>query len=191
MAVKISEAIASDHAELREAYRRIVEAKTHEEKVRWRNQFTWELARHLISEELVVYPAFEKHLSDGKTRAEHDRSEHKTVKQELFKFQDLDPKDPTFSTTLESLWAILDKHIAKEERDDMQALESTLAEHDSDKLVRSFNRTKKFVPTHSHPHAPNKPPFETAIGLLTAPLDHLKDLFRKFPDEAKTGDLSP
>ncbi|KXJ88753.1 HHE domain protein [Microdochium bolleyi] len=166
-------------------------AKTHDEKVRWRNQFTWELARHSIAEELVVYPAFEQHLSNGKTMADHDRSEHLTVKQELVKFQDLDPKDPTFSTTLESLWANLDKHMAEEEKDDMPALEKALEEADSDKLVRSFNRTKKFVPTHSHPGAPDKPPFETAAGLLAAPIDHIKDLFRKFPEEAKTGELPP
>lgn len=191
MAVKISDAIAHDHKELREAHRRIIEAKTHDEKVRWRNQFTWELARHSIAEELVVYPAFEQHLSNGKTMADHDRSEHLTVKQELVKFQDLDPKDPTFSTTLESLWANLDKHMAEEEKDDMPALEKALEEADSDKLVRSFNRTKKFVPTHSHPGAPDKPPFETAAGLLAAPIDHIKDLFRKFPEEAKTGELPP
>ncbi|PYH67181.1 uncharacterized protein BO88DRAFT_344867, partial [Aspergillus vadensis CBS 113365] len=38
-----------------------------------------------------------------------------------------------------------------------------------------------FVPSRSHPSAPDKPPFETAIGLMTAPIDHLADLFRKWP----------
>jgi len=76
---RISDVIKSDHDDLREARKRITEAKTHEEKVQWRNQFTWELARHSISEELVVYPAFEDHLPNGKAMADHDRSEHQTV----------------------------------------------------------------------------------------------------------------
>jgi len=189
---RISDVIKSDHDDLREARKRITEAKTHEEKVQWRNQFTWELARHSISEELVVYPAFEDHLPNGKAMADHDRSEHQTVKEELVKFQDLDPSDPAFKSTLDSLWANLDKHMAEEEKNDMPALERALgSEAPSDKLVRSFERTKKFVPTRSHPNAPDKPPFETAAGLLAAPLDHIRDLFRKFPDEAKTGELPP
>lgn len=40
-----------------------------------------------------------------------------------------------------------------------------------------------FVPTRSHPSAPDRPPFETAMGLLAAPIDRLMDMFRKFPDE--------
>ncbi|KAH7032602.1 HHE domain protein [Microdochium trichocladiopsis] len=188
----ISDAIKDDHNDLREAHKRILSANTHDEKVRWRNQFTWELARHSIGEELVVYPAMESHLDDGKARADHDRSEHQTVKEELVKFQDLDPKDPAFKTTLDSLWANLDKHMAEEEADDLPALERALPDYDaSDRLVRPFGRTKKFIPTRSHPNAPDKPPFETVAGLLAAPIDHIRDLFRKFPDETKTGEMPP
>lgn len=40
-----------------------------------------------------------------------------------------------------------------------------------------------FTPTRAHPSAPNKPPFETVVGLLTAPIDRLRDLlFTKFPE---------
>jgi hypothetical protein len=40
-----------------------------------------------------------------------------------------------------------------------------------------------FVPSRSHPRAPNRPPFETLAGLLATPIDRLGDLFRKFPKE--------
>ena len=43
-----------------------------------------------------------------------------------------------------------------------------------------------FVPTRSHPNAPDKPPFETAVGLLGAPIDRIKDLFKKFPEDDET-----
>jgi hypothetical protein len=32
-----------------------------------------------------------------------------------------------------------------------------------------------------HPNAPNKPSFETVAGLMAAPLNKLRDLFEKFP----------
>jgi hemerythrin superfamily protein len=75
----ISQAIINDHRELEQAYNNIKNARDEDEKTRWRNQFTWELARHSIGEELVVYPAFEKHLPDGKEIADKDRREHLTV----------------------------------------------------------------------------------------------------------------
>jgi hypothetical protein len=77
---KISDAIKDDHRELEEAYNKILNASSHDEKKRWRNQFTWELARHSIGEELVLYPAMEKNLPNGKQMADKDRQEHLSVR---------------------------------------------------------------------------------------------------------------
>ena len=77
----------------------------------------------------------------------------------------------------------LNQHIKEEENDDLPALERAIRNDESESIARSFGRTKAFVPSRSHPDAPNKPPFETVIGLMTAPIDHLGDLFRKFPDK--------
>jgi hypothetical protein len=77
----------------------------------------------------------------------------------------------------------LDQHIKEEENDDLPALEKAISVSESQSLAKSFGRTKAFVPSRSHPSAPSKPPFETIVGLLTAPIDHLGDVFRKFPDE--------
>lgn len=77
----------------------------------------------------------------------------------------------------------LNQHIQEEENDDLPALGSAIQNDESESIAKSFGRTKAFVPSRSHPNAPNKPPFETVIGLMTAPIDHLGDLFRKFPDK--------
>ncbi|KAL2373722.1 hypothetical protein RJ035_001842 [Blastomyces gilchristii] len=144
----ISDTIKTDHRELEAYYDKIINPKDQDEQVRYQNQFTWELARHSIDEELVVYPALEKYVKGGKALADKDREEHQV-----------------------------------EEEEDLVKLESALREEESKKLATSFSRTKTFVPTRSHPSAPDKPPFETAVGLLTAPIDDLADLFRKFPDK--------
>jgi len=76
---RVSDRIKHDHRELETYYNKIKTATSEDEKVRWQNQFVWELARHSIAEEIVVYPAMEKYLPDGVKMAEKDRSEHQIV----------------------------------------------------------------------------------------------------------------
>jgi hypothetical protein len=75
----------------------------------------------------------------------------------LQKFQSLYPNDQDFEPTIRSLMAELSEHIEEEERDDLPALEDNLPEGQSEALAKSFQRTKLFVPTRSHPSAPDKP----------------------------------
>jgi hemerythrin superfamily protein len=77
----ISDAITKDHRELKEYYDEIVNNPDNiDHQTRYGNQFTWELARHSVAEELLVYPALEKYLGDkGKEHADHDRKEHHKV----------------------------------------------------------------------------------------------------------------
>jgi hemerythrin superfamily protein len=76
----ISDVIKKDHQEIKEYADNIRNARDDDTKVRWQNQLTWELARHSIGEELVVYPAFAKHLGgQGQHMADKDRAEHRTV----------------------------------------------------------------------------------------------------------------
>lgn len=81
----------------------------------------------------------------------------------------------------------LRKHIQEEEEIDLVRLEQAITDTESEKLSKSFSRTKIFVPTRSHTGAPDKPPFETAVGLLMAPIDRLQNLFRKWP----SGEITP
>ena len=78
----ITDAITKDHRELEQYYNEVVNnPDSHDHQQRFGNQFTWELARHSIGEELVVYPAFEKYLGEeGKQMAEEDRKEHHQVR---------------------------------------------------------------------------------------------------------------
>ncbi|KAF7959339.1 hypothetical protein EAE96_000959 [Botrytis aclada] len=180
----ITDAILKDHKEIRQYADKIRQATDDDTRARWQNQFTWELARHSIGEELVVYPAFAKHLGmQGQKMADEDRAEHQDVKEALYKLQKLKPSDEDLIPTLDALMKNLNEHIEGEESNDLPALESALNKNESQAIAESFGRTKAFVPSRSHPSAPSKPPFETVVGLLTAPIDHLGDLFRKFPDK--------
>ncbi|KAF5706862.1 HHE domain-containing protein [Fusarium globosum] len=182
----VSNAIVKDHRELKKYYTEVVNSTDHDHQQRFGNQFVWELARHSISEELVIYPAMEKYMGDkGRRLADEDREEHHQVKERLKVFQNLKSTDPGYVPEIKHIWGLLDKHIEDEENRDLPALEKALAAHaeDADSLAASFERTKHFVPTRSHPSAGESPPFETVMGLLAAPIDRLADMFRKFPDK--------
>lgn len=85
---------------------------------------------------------------------------------------------PKLKLDLEVIMTNWGKHSLKEEESDLPILENTLNAEDSKRLATSFHRTRKFVPTKSYP---DKPPYETAGQLLSAPYDRLKTAFDKFP----------
>ncbi|KAL1651350.1 hypothetical protein SLS58_000690 [Diplodia intermedia] len=187
----ISAAIGADHDYFDTCYEHIVTAEDIEEKTKWRNQLTWTVARHAISEELTYYPTMEEHLGDeGHRLADEDREQHQAVKQDLAKLQDMSPANVDFAPLLERLMHDLHAHIEHEKNEDMPRLEALLRPDESKALAAEFLRTKKIVPTRSHPSAPNQPPLETLAGLLVAPVDRLRDLVSSFPSAAEGGDPS-
>ena len=76
----ISEAIGADHQRFDVLYDNIKAEKDDAAKVRWRNELTWTVARHAISEELTLYPAMEKHLGEiGVELSKTDKEQHQGV----------------------------------------------------------------------------------------------------------------
>ena len=76
----ITDVLSKDHRELVYYYKKILNALDNDTATCWQNQFVWALARHLVAEELVVYPAFEKILGErGRVVADKDQSVHQAV----------------------------------------------------------------------------------------------------------------
>ncbi|KAG6919344.1 hypothetical protein DXG01_006891 [Tephrocybe rancida] len=181
----LMEAIKEDHQEMYEYYDQYCKAKGNADaQERWSRQLTWEVARHAVGEELVVYPLMESHLGEkGKELADEDRADHQVVKEQLYKLESCKPGTSEHEALLKSIMDHLHEHNDSEEQQDLPLLEPALGEEGSKSAAASFTRTKQFVPTRAHPSAPNKPPFETLAGLMAAPFDKLKDAFSKFPTE--------
>lgn len=77
----------------------------------------------------------------------------------------------------------LHRHIEHEKNEDMPRLEGLLSRQESEAIAKSFQRTKGIVPTRSHPAAPTEFYAESIVGLLTMPIDRMRDWLRDFPDE--------
>ncbi|CAF9933571.1 hypothetical protein IMSHALPRED_009398 [Imshaugia aleurites] len=187
----ISEAIGADHGVIDLYAENIKTASTLQEKIEWRNQFTWALARHAVSEELTLYPVMEDKLGQkGKELADVDRGQHMAVKKDLYQLQDMSPDNKNFFPLLDTLLTDLHEHIEHESQEDMPRLEEILSREESKSLANYFEKTKLIIPTRSHPSAPNKPYFENFAAMLAAPIDKFMDLLRAFPEQGKLGDVS-
>jgi len=72
--------VKTDHIEIFQYYDQYASARDKgdvDAQERWARQLIWEVARHSIGEELVVYPLLEKNLGErGRAMADTDRAEH-------------------------------------------------------------------------------------------------------------------
>ncbi|KDQ57125.1 hypothetical protein JAAARDRAFT_131016 [Jaapia argillacea MUCL 33604] len=181
----LTAAIKDDHEEMYEYHDNYRNAAGDTDaQARWARQLTWEVARHAVGEEIVVYPLMEKHLGEqGRKLADHDRQEHQVVKQRLYELESLTPGTPEYDEKIKQVMDHLKPHNDDEEKKDLPLLEPCLGEEGSKEAAAAFKRTKKFVPTRTHPSLPNQPPFETILAFLEAPYDKLLDEFAKFPTQ--------
>ncbi|KAJ7628744.1 hypothetical protein FB45DRAFT_1059449 [Roridomyces roridus] len=182
---RLTDAIKEDHEEMYEYHDYYKKsAGDADAQARWARQLTWEIARHAVGEEIIVYPLMEKHLgAQGLKLTDHDREEHQHVKEMLTQLESLKPGTDEYDKILEQMMSSLREHNNDEEVKDLPSLEPQLGEEASKNAAGQFTLTKKFVPTRAHPSLPNKPPFETLAGFLVAPIDKLRDAFDKFPTE--------
>lgn len=77
----LTDAITGDHKEIKRCYEEVMSSNDVEHQERYGNKFIWELARHSVAEELIVYPAMERYMppGQGQQHAEKDRKQHHTV----------------------------------------------------------------------------------------------------------------
>ncbi|KAF8066626.1 hypothetical protein FPV67DRAFT_1417438 [Lyophyllum atratum] len=182
---KLIDAIKEDHREMCDYYKAYVESSgDRDAQERWARLLTWEIVRHAIGEEIVVYPLIESCLGElGAELTDQDRESHQFVKERLYRLEYMTPGSLEHAALLKEIMDHLSRHNRHEENEDLPLLEPILGKEASLIAASDFSRTKRFAPTRSHPAAPNEPPFETLFSLMTAPLDKLKDAFAKFPTE--------
>ena len=177
----LEEEILKDHEELKEYYDNYKRTGD----IQWYNEFVFELSRHSVGEELVLYPLMETLGEEGKRLADESREEHHKAKELLSNLEKMTkgPKED-FDNAFDQLMSDLRDHMDKEERGDLQLIKDRCSVQDRNKYGKKFQFRKKIVPTRPHPMIPEKPVLlEEAMGLMLAPIDKFRDLFRSFPDE--------
>ena len=175
--------IKNDHREIEAFYdQAIANVGNKDGFTRWCNQFVWQVARHSASEEISIYPELGKHLGEaGQRMADSDRADHQYVKDRLKMMESMETMSEGHVTMLKDVMSKLREHMRDEEENEFPKLEAVLSDAESTTIAKAFEKTKGIVPTHPHPSAPSRPPFESIAGFFATPIDKLKDMVAKFP----------
>jgi len=91
-----------------------------------------------------------------------------------------------FDLKFDDLFREASEHNNNEEVEDLVFVSENASAETREEAAKKFSFRKKIAPTRPHPEIPNKSVgLETALGLLVAPIDKIKDMFTSFPSEAE------
>jgi hypothetical protein len=95
-----------------------------ETAAKFSNQLRWDIARHSVGEELIVYPIMEQKMgTTGKKLADQDRDEALAVKEMLQTLEALDISSAEHQSKMNELMDFLKRHNEHEEKNDLAQLE--------------------------------------------------------------------
>ena len=138
-----------------------------------------ELVRHEVAEEEIVFPEARKVVPNGDAIIDARISEQSEAEELLSKMEKGGAKDPDFPAHLTKLRQAVLTHAEAEEKTVFDALAQNLDRERLEKLGDRYEMAKKAAPTHPHPHAPDTPPGNMALGPVAALADRFRDAIRK------------
>jgi len=179
---RIFDCVMRDHEHIRSLFKNFQAANSDEARIPILNSIIRILSIHAATEELILYPAFDK----AGFNAFHDkgRDDHQQVKDLL------DAVDGSSTISAENLSQILtvfadvETHAQWEETNALPVLRDNCSKECLEKLASDWEKQWCGAPTHPHPMAPNDGGIaQAAAGKMAAPLDALKDSQRTFVDD--------
>ena len=186
----IDRLIIGDHTLVRTIYDKF-KMCSRKEANEWRNQLIYEIARHSVSEELILYPLMRKRIPEGEKWYQDSIQDHQKIKELLQEVQSMDPSSSDFGSKVDETMKVLLSHIDEEEIQLLPLIRKTFSEEELISAGNSFVRRKFIVPTRPHSSIPIDPPtLEGLLGLLIAPIDKFRDLFTSYPDQDKVAEMS-
>jgi hemerythrin superfamily protein len=169
--------LVSDHREVERLFVRIEELPPGDPRRKeLADRVVRELVRHAEAEEVYVYPAFRRFLTDGDAVADREIAEHSEAEVTMKQLRRLGPGDPGFDGLLAQLMAEVREHVAEEESDYFPQLAAAAPAADLEDLGSAVRTIKKVVPTRPHPNAPDRPPMNLLLGPGVGAIDRLRDL---------------
>jgi hemerythrin superfamily protein len=168
--------LVKDHEEVKELFREIESATDGKTRRAKADQVTAELVRHSVAEEMYLYPAARKVLSNGDQLADHEIEEHAEAEQLLKRWEKMDGDDPEFMSVFREMSQAVLHHIEEEEGTLFPELQTKLDANEMVQLGEKIDKAKKMAPTRPHPSAPDEPPMNKILGAPTGVVDRVRDL---------------
>jgi hemerythrin superfamily protein len=180
----IDELIIQDHKDIMSFMEEFEKTKVEADAMKWLRQFIWELARHSIAEEIILYPMYKDRIPKGSEYWNKSLEDHRKVKTLLSEIEGTTDLSKIRSR-MKEVKDSLSKHVEMEENEIIPLIKKNFSEEDRKSVGNTFLRRKLIVPTRPHTYAPDSyPTMESLFGLFLAPLDKFRDIFyAKFPDQ--------
>ncbi|UQA90668.1 hemerythrin domain-containing protein [Streptomyces halobius] len=168
--------LTRDHREVDDLFEKIEEAAPEaQERKRLVDQLTIELVRHSVAEEMYLYPAVRRHLTDGDALADKAIADHGRVERLLKDLEGRDVDDTDFNHLIVKLRTEVTSHIKDEESRLFVQLRAACAQDDLSELGDKMRTVKKVAPTRPHPSAPTAPPVNRLLAPGTGLVDRARD----------------
>lgn len=156
--------LAADHRELEDLFSQIESQPVdHPRRRELAHRLTAELVRHIVAEELHLYPAVRKHVPHGAAMADNELADHARAERMLKELEDLSVDDPRFNDTIAKLKLDVASHVREEEHELFPKLAATLPPETLDELGRLVRRARENAPTRPYPLLPNTLPANTLL----------------------------
>jgi len=174
-------AVMMDHDHIKDLFQQFRTSVTDESRIPILNSIIRLLSKHAATEEIVLYPMFDKlGMKDLHNQA---TDEHQTVKELLDAIDGKKTLDEETQAKCLTMMTDVEQHAKKEETTMLPLLQQ-LPRDQLDTLLTQWNSTWAGAPTHPHPMAPNKGGLtEMAAGKMAAPMDACCDAGRTFVDD--------
>lgn len=170
--------LLTDHQEVKQMFAKIDKASPSAYgELFW--QLTNELVRHEVAEEEVVYPEVRKVLPNGEQLADARIKEQSEAEEMLSEMEKKGTDDPSFPSQVTSLRQAVLAHAEREETTVFEPLRNALDLDRREQLGSRYEKAKAAAPTHPHPHAPDTPPGNVALGPIAALVDRARDAMHK------------
>jgi hemerythrin superfamily protein len=140
------------------------------------DEFTVELVRHSVAEEMHLYPAVREHLQGGDALADKELADHAAVEKHLKKLERLDAEHVEFDALVSTIVTEVADHVRDEEDRLFPMLAAACTPEQLNELGDKIRQAKKTAPTRPHPSAPTTPP----LNMLLAPGMGLVDRARDY-----------
>ena len=168
--------LTTDHREVEELFGQIKALGSGDGQRREiADEFTIELVRHSVAEEMYLYPAVRKHVSGGDALADKELADHKQVEELLKELEGVSTEEAHFDVLVDRLIAEVGAHVKDEEQNLFPALAQACSPEELSELGDKIRRAKKLAPTRPHPSAPDTPPANKLLAPGTGLVDRARD----------------
>ena len=178
MSATLLELLLADHEEAKSQLARFDDLP-----VENREEPFWELVatlvKHEVAEEEVLYPAVRKYVEGGDDLAGERIAEQSAAESLLVQMERELRTAVTFMQSFSNLRDAVLEHAEAEEQTVFPQLAQTLDREKLVELGKRYQKAKASAPTHPHPHAPDAPPGDEAVGAVAALVDKVRDAVRK------------